>query len=384
VGALGPEEAPFGASIINSAELAATEINESDDLLADTTVEVTSADTKDDPGTARQRYGEMTSGGSAVDATVGIFGSEQLLALMGNIADKQTPHLTAGAATPEAPGRLTEDYERYKYWFRVGPVNSTFLGDSLIQYAADRFEAMGWERVAFLAEDFKWTEPVTQTIKDRLEDETGVTVTSTRRIAEGTEDFSPIYDQLEGEDIDGCYTALAHIGSTSLVQWAKQQRPFGYGGIHVPTQLPSYYAATEGAAIATFSQTTATATSEITDKTVPYAEAYNEEFDGYPVYSGYSAYDAMYMLANAMESTGSTNGDDLVSELEGMSYTGTSGQLEFYGQDEEFPHDIKFGPDLAQGVFFQWQADSEGNGAQEVVWPDELATTEYRSPPWVN
>ena len=382
VGALGPAEAPFGASILNSAELAAEEMNENGGI-GGADVEIVTADTKDDPGTARQRYGEMTSGGEAVDATVGIFGSEQLLAIMGNIAQKETVHLTAGAATPEAPQQLEEDFERFKYWFRVGPINATFLGDSLIQYAKNRFEDMGWERVAFIAEDFKWTEPVTQTIRNRLEDEAGVTVTSTRRIAEGTEDFSPIYDQLESENIDGAFTALAHIGSTSLVQWAKQQRPFGYGGIHVPTQLPSYYVATEGAAISTFSQTTATPTSEVTDKTVPYAEAYNEAYDGFPVYSGYSAYDAMYMLKEAIESAGSVDSDEIVAELEDLSYTGTSGQLEFYGQGEEFPHDVKYGPEFAEGVYFQWQADSEGNGTQEVIFPDSLATTEYQSPPWV-
>jgi branched-chain amino acid transport system substrate-binding protein len=384
VGALGPAEAPFGSSILNSAELAAQEINDNGGVGdKGATIEVTTGDTKDDPGTARQRYGEMTSGGDAAHVTTGIFGSEQLLALMGNIADKETVHLSTGAATPEAPAKLQDDYERFKYWFRAGPVNSTFLGDSLVQYAAERFEEMGWEKVAFVAEDFKWTEPVTQTIEDRLADEAGVEITSVRRVAEGTEDFSPIYDQLESEDIDGCYTALAHIGSTSLVQWAKQKRPFGYGGIHVPTQLPSYFNDTEGAAIATFSQTTATPTSEITEKTVPYADAYREEHDKFPVYSGYSTYDAVYMLKKAIEEAGSVNGDDLVTALEEMSHTGTSGQLEFYGADEEFPHDLKYGPELAQGVYFQWQADSEGKGVQEVIWPDELATTEYKSPPWV-
>jgi branched-chain amino acid transport system substrate-binding protein len=384
LGALGPADAPFGASILNSAELAAEEINNNGGIGEDgATLKVQTADTKDDPGTARQRYGEMTSGGSAVHATTGIFGSEQLLALMGNIANKETVHLGAGAATPEAPGRLKEDFERFKYWFRVGPVNSTFLGDSLVTYAKDRFEEMGWERVAFVAEDFKWTEPVSATIKERLESEANVTVTSTRRIAEGTEDFSPVYDQLESENIDGMFTALAHIGSTSLVQWAKQQRPFGYGGIHVPTQLPSYYKATKGAAIGTFSQTTATPSSAITEKTIPYAEAYNEQNDKFPVYSGYSTYDAVYVLKEAIEQAGSVNSDDLVSALEDISYTGTAGTIEFYGKDARFPHDVKFGPEFSQGVYFQWQANSEGKGEQKVIWPDSLKEADYKSPPWV-
>jgi branched-chain amino acid transport system substrate-binding protein len=278
---------------------------------------------------------------------------------------------------------VASNYEQFKYWFRVGPVNSTFLAQSLIDFASDRFDSMGWETVGILVEDFKWTQPVSEILNERFADEVGVEVVFNERVAEGTEDFTPIYDELESLGVDGVVTALAHIGTTSLVQWAQQQRPFGYGGIHVPTQLPSFFGATQGAAISTFSQTTATAQSEITEKTVPYAEAYNEAYDGYPVYSGYSAYDAMYMLKEAIETNESIDSDDIVSALEEMSYTGTSGQIEFYGQDEEFPHDVKYGPDLALGVYFQWQTDDAGNGVQEIIWPDELTTTEYMAPPWV-
>ena len=380
IGAMGPADASFGASILNSAKLAAEEMN-ADDGIAGADVEVITKDTMDQPSTARTGYQELTTSDN-VHGTVGIFGSEQLLALMPEIASAQTPHLTAGAATPKAPQQVADDYETNKYWFRVGPVNSVFLGEAMVQYAEDRFEQMGWDKVAVIAEDFEWTQPITSDIKSLLEERTDVEVTEVRRIASGTQDFTPVYDQLEAAEVDGAFTALAHIGVNALVQWAKQQRPFGFGGIHVPTQLPSFYDATSGAAIATFSQTTATPTAEVTEKTIPYAEAYNESFDKYPVYSGYSAYDAMYMLKEAIETTESVNSDDIVSELEGMSYTGTGGQIEFFGPDGRFPHDVKFGPDLTQGVFFQWQADSEGNGTQEVIWPDSLTTSEYVPAPW--
>ncbi|PSP48587.1 ABC transporter substrate-binding protein [Halobacteriales archaeon QH_7_69_31] len=380
VGSLGPSDSPLGASIHNSAELAVEEIN-ADGGIAGADVEVSTKDTKDQPSTARDVYKELTTG-EDVEATVGIFGSEQLLAIMDDIAQAETVHLTSGAATPEAPALLAEDYEKYRPWFRVGPTNSTFLDDSLVTFASERFDAMGWETVAFIAEDFKWTEPVTDGISQRLSDEANVEVTQVRRVSEGTEDFTPIFEEIENNGVDGVYTALAHIGTTPLVQWAKQQRPFGFGGIHVPTQLPSYYAATEGAAIATFSNTTATPTSEITDKTVPYANAYNEAYDGYPVYSGYSTYDAVYMFKNAVEAAESVATDDVIAELEAASHTGTSGTLEFYGRDQEFPHDVKYGPDLAQGVYFQWQPDEEGNGQQRVIWPDDLQESDYISPPW--
>jgi branched-chain amino acid transport system substrate-binding protein len=380
IGAMGPADAPFGSSIFNSVELAADEINEAGGIEG-AEFEVITKDTMDDPSTARQGYQELTTGEN-VEATFGIFGSEQLLALMPNIAQQETVHLTAGAATPEAPAQVADDYDRFKYWFRVGPFNSTFLAESLIIYAREMFDSMGWETIGLIVEDFKWTEPVSAILDERFTDEVDVEVVYDERIAEGTEDFTPVYDELENQGVDGLYTALAHIGTASLVQWAQQQRPFGYGGIHVPTQLPSFYEATQGAAITTFSQTTATPQSEVTEKTIPYADAYFDAYEGYPVYNGYSAYDAVYMYKNAVEAAGTLDSDAVVSELEGMTYTGASGNIEFYPPDGEFPHDVRFGPDYAQGVFFQWQADEEGNGVQEVIWPDDLATTEYMSPPW--
>jgi branched-chain amino acid transport system substrate-binding protein len=378
IGAMGPADAPQGASILNSAKLAASEIN-ADGGIAGAEVEVVTKDTKDDPGTARSGYQELTTGEN-VAATVGIFGSEQLLAIMDTMAQQESPFLGAGAATPEATRRVKENYEKYKYLFRVGPPNSTFLAESLVEFGGDMFESMGWSTIGLVAEDFKWTEPVTEILENNLASETGVEVAYNERIAEGTEDWTPIYDELQSNEVDGAFVQLAHIGTTSLVSWAKQAREFGYGGIHVPDQFPSFYQSTEGAAHYTFSQTTATPTAEITEKTKPYAEAYDQEYDGFPVYSGYSAYDAVYILKQAIESAGSTNADDIVSELEGASYTGTSGTVEFYGQNEEFPHDVKYGPEFVQGVYFQWQADEEGNGAQEVIWPEDLATAEYQPP----
>ncbi|MFC7236215.1 ABC transporter substrate-binding protein [Halosegnis marinus] len=380
LGALGPADSPMGDSILKSAELAVEEIND-DGGIAGADVTLSTKDTKDDPGTTRSGYQELTTGEN-VHATVGIFGSENLLSIMGNISNAQTVHMTAGAATPEAPARVADDFEANKYWFRVGPVNADYLQQSMIDYASARFDTMGWDTVAVIAEDYVWTEPITDSIEQRLEEEVGVEVTSVQRIAEGTEDFTPIYDQLESAGVDGAFTALAHIGTTSLVQWAQQQRPFGYGGIHVPTQLPSFWDATSGACISTFSQTTATADSEITEKTVPYADAYAEKYDGaLPVYTGYSAYDAVYMLKDAIESGESVDSDTIVSELESMTFTGTSGTLEFFGEDGDYPHDIKYGEEYTRGVYFQWQPEGE-SGTQSVVWPDEHQQSEYQAPPW--
>lgn len=383
IGAMGPKDSPYGASILRGAEVAASEINANGGI-AGADVEIVQKDTKDDPSVARSAYQELTTG-QDVDYTVGIFGSEQLLAIMPEMAQQQTLHLSTGAATPEAARKVSQDYDQFKYYFRAGPTNSRFLGRSLMEFAEAKFGDMGWDSIGLLIEDYKWTGPVRDYLDENLGN-LGVDVSVQKVVPEGTEDFTPIYDDMEAAGVDGCYTVLAHIGTPSLVQWAKQRRSFGYGGIHVAAQLPSYYGLTSGATQYAFSQTTATPTSEVTPKTVPFAEAYHEQFDKYPVYDGYITYDAVRMIRAAIETAESTDGDDLVPVIEdvnqgGIDFVGAAGNPSFYGKDHEFTHDLRY-TDQTDGLYFQWQDAGDG-GSQQVVYPDELATSEYQAPPWL-
>jgi branched-chain amino acid transport system substrate-binding protein len=148
-------------------------------------------------------------------------------------------------------------------------------------------------------------------------------------------------------------------------------------------QLPSYYQSVNGACLYGVTQTSATPTSEVTKKTQPFVKAYNEKFDSYPVYTGYITYDAIKLYAKMVEQTGTTNADQLVSALEGASFTATTGTLKFYGKDERFPHDPVYSKDAIYPVFLQWQEDDSGNGVQEVIWPDRYKTADYQQPAWI-
>jgi branched-chain amino acid transport system substrate-binding protein len=383
IGALAAKDSPYGASILRGAKVAAKEINANGGI-AGADVEVITKDTKDDPAVARKAYQELTTGQN-VDYTVGIFGSEQLLSILPNVAQQGKLHLSTGAATPEASRKVSNNYEQFKYYFRAGPTNSRFLAQAMLDFANARFDSMGWDKIGLLIEDFKWTSPVRDALNSQMS-KFDVDVSLQKVVPEGTKDFTPIYDEMESAGVDGCYTVLAHIGTPSLVQWAKQQRPFGYGGIHVGAQLPSFYKLTKGAARFTFTQTTATPTAEVTSRTVPFANLYKNEFDKFPVYDGYITYDAVYMIKRAIEAARSTASEDLIPVLEdvnrgGIEFTGAAGIPSFYGKDHRFTHDLRYNDDT-DGLFFQWQ-EVDGSGSQQVIFPDDLATSSYTPPPWV-
>lgn len=381
IGVLAPEPAnnPIGASIARSAELAARQIN-ADGGLQGSELSISVKNTREDPSTGLQRYRELTLGEN-VDLTVGIFTSEVLLNVIDDVARQQTLHMTTGAATPKASARVNEDYDRFKYHFRPGPINAHHLGVHLTEFGAAKFEEFGWDSIAVLVEDFEWTNPVSAVLDERLS-EVGAEITMNRRYAANTENFTPIYDEVQNSDADAVLVAMAHTGTPALVQWAQQRRPFEFAGIHVPMQLPSYYGAVDGAARYAITQNSATPRSEITEKTVPYARAYNEAFDKFPVYTGYITFDAVNQYAAAVSEAGSTAADDVIPVLEGMSYTGTAGSIEYYDRSNEFAHDVVYGRDKVFPIFQQWQ-EEDGQGVQEVVFPDDLATAEHAKPPWL-
>ncbi len=372
-----PSDNPIGASMANGARLAAQQVNETDQLDAD--LEVVVGDTAEDPSTGLTQYRQLTLGRN-VDATAGIFTSEVLLNVMDDIAEQQTVHMTTGAATPQASALVNEQYDRYKYHFRPGPINAHHLGENLVDFGDAMFGDMGWQSIAVLVEDYAWTEPVSAVLDDQLS-EVGSEIVLRTRYASGTENFGPIYDEVEDSGADAALTAMAHTGTAAVVQWARQQRSFAFGGIHVPMQLPSYYANVDGACRYGITQNSATPTSEVTEQTVPFANAYQEEFGQYPVYTGYITFDAVKQYAEVVAEAGTTDADEVVSGLEDSSYTGTVGTIEYYPPDDEFAHDVIYDPENVFPVYQQWQED-EGEGVQEVIFPEDLATAEYQSPPW--
>ncbi|AQL43877.1 hypothetical protein BV210_14695 [Halorientalis sp. IM1011] len=383
-----PENNPIGASIANSAELAASHLEDNDELLSGVdSVNVSIKNTEESPQTGRQRYRELTLDEGA-HMTTGVFTSEVLLQLMDPISQQQTVHMTTGAATPEASKQVHEEYDKYKYHFRTGPVNGYHLGQNMVDFLGAKGSDLGWDSVALLVEDYEWTNPVQRAIDDHIGD-LDVEVAMEQRYASGTENFGPIYDNVEQSGADAAFVAMAHTGTPAIVQWARDQRPFEFGGIHVLSQLPSYYEQTGGACGYTITQNTATPQSELTDKTLDYVEAFNDANDSYPVYTGYITYDAVMQWANVVTERETVNADEVVTGLEESSYTGTAGSLDYYGPDHEYAHDImyNFSPDTrpeegVNPVFQQWR-EGDGTGSQEVLHPSYVSSTDYEAPPWV-
>src|SRR6185312_9886920 len=136
---------------------------------------------------------------------------------------------------------------------------------------------------------------------------------------------------------------------------------------------------TNGATEGVITATLAAPDSALTPKTIPFTEAYTKRYGVSPAYCGYTAYDMVHVIADAIKRAGgSTDPDKMVAAIEKTDYVGTVGRIKFYGRDHEYTHSVEYGPGLVTGVVIQWQ-----NGKQVTVWPTDKAKAKISFPSFV-
>ncbi|WP_049921646.1 ABC transporter substrate-binding protein [Halopiger djelfimassiliensis] len=373
-----PESDPTGRAIVRSATVARNLLND-DDGIDGKPVELVIGDTNGSPLEAERQYERLILDEGA-DVTVGMAKSEALEGIIDNIAEQETLHITAGAATSSVSELVREEYEDYKYHFRAGPVNDFDLGQAQIDFLDDMAGDLGWDSIALLAEDYEWSQGPWETFRTQ-QTELDADIVLEERYPPAIDDFSDLYDEVEAAGADAVFISTAHTGTDALLDWAGTERPFEFGGIHVPLQYPNYYDATNEQCRFAVGQSSAPLGADITEETSTFEDAFQSTHGvSTPIYTGYFAYDAITLYAEAVEQAGTRESGQLVDVLEDISFTGSAGEISFYGKDHDYPHDLEYRK--GETIYFQWQ-ETDGSGSQEVIWPPEHATSEYVEPDWL-
>lgn len=393
IGHLAPLEIGQGIGSDRSAELAVDQLND-DGGIMDREVEVVSANTRGLPEPAQNEASRLVQEDD-VDVIIGTFSSEATQGILDMIAEFDVPFIITGSA---APSSITEfigqDYDHYKNTFRTGPINSNFQAEAMADYAEYLADQHGWTTYGFLADNAAWTEPFSNNLPDELESR-GFDVVHEDRLSIEIDDFTPVMDDLAEADPDAVFRFFAHIiGGAMLGQWHQRQLPFGIEGIHVASMTPDFYELSEGAATyETTSQSGAAGTTDITEKTIPFVEDYqeftadDEEAPALPMYMGFNTYDAVNIYKEAVERAGTADYendlDDIVDAMLETDHTGTAGEISIYGPDAEYPHDAVETRDDDETIqnfpITQWQPEGE----LECVYPEIYRTADHVAPHWM-
>ncbi|MGY4451663.1 ABC-type branched-subunit amino acid transport system ATPase component/ABC-type branched-subunit amino acid transport system substrate-binding protein [Bradyrhizobium sp. i1.3.1] len=375
IGVIAEVQSIAGAATPGGAQIAADEINAKGGILG-RKVEIVTYDNKSSSADSVRAFQRAVSE-DKVSAVIASYISEVVLALEPWAARLKMPLITPGAASNEITKAIHNDYEKNKYTFH-GYLTSAAQAQLVCDAAKDLLvDKLKFKTVAIMSEDAAWTKPLDVGYEACLP-KAGLKVVEHVRFSPDTTDFTPIFNNIEGKKPDVIVTGISHVGVQPTVQWKNQQVPIPMFGISAQALSPTFWKDTNGAADGVPSLAVATPDVAVTSKTKPFAAAFKAKFGTPPAYTGYTAYDEVYFITEAIKRAGSTDPDKMVAELEKTDYEGTIGRIQFYGKDDEFTHGIKSGPTTVSGLVFQWQ-DSK----QVVVWPEKIAEGKLKFPAFV-
>ncbi|MBN8978342.1 MAG: ABC transporter substrate-binding protein [Rhizobiales bacterium] len=375
IGVIAEAQAIAGASIPQAAQMAAEEINAKGGVDG-RKIEIVTYDNHSSSADSVRAF-QRAVNEDKVNAVITSYISEVVLALEPWASRLKTLMITPGAASNEITKAVHDNYEKNKYTFH-GYLTSAALAQSVCDAAKDLLvDGKKMKTAVIMSEDAAWTKPLDIGYQECLP-KIGLKVLDHIRFSPDTTDFTPIFNKIESSKPDVIITGISHVGVQPTVQWKNQQVPIPMFGISSQATNSTFGKDTNNAADGVLYQGVSGPGVAVTPKSVPFAENFKKKFGNYPSYAGYTSYDEVYMIADAVKRAGSTDSDKLVTAMEKTDWEGTIGRVQFYGKEDKFTHGIKYGKGLITGLILQWQ-----NGQQVSVWPKDVAKSDLKFPSFI-
>lgn len=307
--------------------------------------------------------------------------SEAALAAMPLLSKyKKVSILTSGVLTPNYHAMVAEQYDKFKYCFRIHGEAKNLVGEIFANFAQLK-EKHGFNNLFIMAQDVSHARGAADLVK-KIATDKGWNVTGLEIYPTGATDFS--LGLLKAKDTK---TEIINIwmdmpeSAILLKQWYDMKVPaLPFGSTLAAAEQPGFWKATEGKGEYTLCNVVnaGNAPSNASDWTMKFFNAYTKRWNVEPEGLGTSSsYMAVYVLKDAIERAKSLDSDKIVAELEKTDLMGVYGRLRFDPKSHQVipAADPKEG---AVGSILQWQA-----GKRVVVYPKSIAMGEIQLPPWM-
>ncbi len=368
IGVIGPMQTKYGIAMVHAAKLAAEEINKEGGILGKK-IEIVTADTKMDPNTGIVAFRRLAD---ECNVIVGGFSSGVCLSMQKVMAEKKILWL-GDSATPRLTQKVSDNYNLYKYYFRVIGTNaSTFPLDMVAMLNYLNENGIHIKRVAIIRDNALWTDDVMKVLKPLLE-KNGYTIVMDEKVNRGQTDFTTLLLKAKQEKADVIMPIIAHVRGAPLVkEWKRLKLGIPIAGHDLSAIDPDYWNATGGACNGElYTADGGGVPYPINAKMAHFLKAYKEKYHTLPeAFDAYGVYDAIYLYKQAVEDAakaGEKNPFDsnvLVKYLEKYNtkhpFEGVRGKIAFTKY-----HDLVWGNEFVRNWICQWQ-----NGKQVVVYPN--------------
>jgi branched-chain amino acid transport system substrate-binding protein len=313
---------------------------------------------------------------------VGAFRSEVLLATMDLISKYKLPYICSIAMSPLYQKKITEEYDKYKYCFRNG-INSPYYVMYLQGVMEFLKKEFAFNKAYIIVQDVLWAKATGQGL-EKWYKEKSWKVAGFDNYATGASDFSPSLIKVRAQKAQVIMTIFDMPQSGILLKQARAMNvPAVLCGFLSPVAPENAWDVFEGEVEGVLNLIDEIGPVPV--KAVPKSVAFNENFgkrwgkDARMRLSGHCSpgYDAVYILANAIERAKTVEPEAVVSALEKTDISGVVGRIRF-SKD----HQVIYGSDpkeTALGCIIQWKKP----GVRVVVFPEPIAEGKIELPPYM-
>ena len=310
----------------------------------------------------------------------GFFSSEATLASLDITSKHKLPYLSCTAMSPKMQQKVLNNYDAYKYYFRLC-YNAVYFVKSYLGVLKTINAQFGFTKAFILTEEALWAKAIGGMTAKWMKGQ-GWDVTGHQTFPKGTSDFSATLLKMKNSKtriiVFICSRPEAVIFAD---QWRTMKVPALLTGILPPLCGEDIWEVHKGKVNGIINVVEAGCLpSKLIPKSIEFHEAYKKRI-GKPPGSSHgpgSMYDGIYILKGAIERAGSLDPDKLIVEIEKADIKGAIGRVRF-GKD----HQVVFGPDPEEAALvldFQWQAP----GKRVVVFPKSMSMGKIQLPAWMS
>ncbi|MCU0578166.1 MAG: ABC transporter substrate-binding protein [Desulfobacterota bacterium] len=309
--------------------------------------------------------------------------SEAALAAMDHLSKyKKVSILTTGALTPLYHTRVAENYDKYKYCFRISGESKWLVMGEIIPSLVEVGKKFKLNKLFIMVQDVAHARAGGELIAKNMA-EKGWTVLGKPEIyPTGTTDFSMglLKAKKEGAQVILIWMDMPET-SILLKQWYDLKVPaLPFGSINAAVEQPGFFKASEGKGEYSIANVVnaGNVPSKATPLTMKFYDAYTKRWKVEPEgYGASSSYQAVYTLKDAIERAGTLDSEAVVKALEKTDLVGVYGRVRFDPKSHQVIPSVN-PKEGAVGSIFQWQ-----KGKRVVVFPDTIEGGDIVLPPWM-
>jgi len=363
-----------GKGTLKAAQMAAEEINARGGILG-RKIQIISGDTESSPEKGIMALKRLVEK-DKVDILMGGASSGVVLAEMDYLKNYNIIFINVGASSPSIAKKVAENYDKYKYGFRT-TINAIGLCKAIVEDELALLVQKGYKKFSIFREDAAWNRGLVKYLQKSVP-KIGGTIVGIVEFDPGTIDFAPVFSKVNSSGADVAIPLLAHTDTITLYkQWYEMKAPFRMAGFNNPGMNAKYWEKTGGACLSEVNVSWGPILrAVITAKSIPFFDKYSNKYNEPPHACAPTAYDTIYVIADAANRAKSFETNALIKALEETDYIGATGRMVF----DKKNHDVNFGSaEYCPFLVTQWQ---EG-GKFEIISPKKLATSEFKNPPWL-